>query len=232
MSRLGSAVRRAALRLTSSEVPTYRDAPAAYWDWRHATQGESLDGVGQIGLGHAANLVDYNEKWRQLAAVLDRCGVDPMGRALDAGCGTGFLTERLRLRGHLVAGVDFSHEALMLARSLLGGGVPLQLQPIDQPMSGAPFDLALCVDVLFHIVDDGLWRTTVANLATSVESHGALLIQEHLNDGSEDAGASHVRWRSLDDYRHILAGWDLLEHHTYVLPQAETTKDILVFARP
>lgn len=230
MGKLASTMRRTAQRLTNGAEPTYADSPAAYWDRRHAAQGESLDGVGQIGLGHAANLTDYNEKWHHLAAALDRSAVDPMGRALDAGCGIGFLTDRLRLRGHRVAGIDFSHEALVIARQRLGGGVPLHVQPLDQPVPGAPFDLVMCVDVLFHVVDDDRWRATVDNLARSCAPDGTLVIQEHLT-GSE-ATATHVRWRDLDDYRAALAGWELLDHHSYLLPQAETTKDILVLRRP
>ncbi|MDH3708111.1 MAG: class I SAM-dependent methyltransferase [Acidimicrobiia bacterium] len=229
MGKLASSVRRTAQRITHGTTPAYGDAPSLYWDQRHATQGESLDGVGQIGLGHAANLADYNEKWHHLAGALDRCAVDPMGRALDAGCGIGFLTERLRLRGHLVSGIDFSQEALVMARQRLGGGVPLEVQPLDQPVSGAPFDLVMCVDVLFHIVDDDVWRATVANLAHSCEPDGTLMIQEHLVEA--EATASHVRWRTLAEYREVLAGWELLDQHSYRLPQADTTKDILVWRR-
>ncbi len=229
MGKLATTLRGTAYRITHGEKPAYRDAPADYWNSRHAREGESLDGVGQIGLGHAANLADYNEKWHHLAAVLDRCHVDPMARALDAGCGIGFFTERLRLRGHLVAGIDFSAEALAIARQRLGTGVPLHVQPIDRPVPGEPYELVMCVDVLFHIVDTDTWRATVANLASTCQIDGTLVIQEHLAQPGDSADADHVRWRTLEDYQEALPDWRLVEHHTYLLPQADTTKDILAF---
>lgn len=232
MGRLATTLRSAAYRLTHGEQPDYGAAPADYWNARHAREGESLDGVGQVGLGHAANLADYNEKWAHIAAVLDRCDVDPLSRTLDAGCGIGFFTERLRLRGHLVTGIDFSAEALAIARQRLGSGVPLEVQPIDQPVDGAPYELVVCVDVLFHIVDDTTWRATVRNLADSVPPGGTLVIQEHLVEPGEAAPAEHVCWRTLDQYRAALEEFELLEHHHYLLPQAQTTKDVLAFRAP
>ncbi|MGI9600466.1 MAG: class I SAM-dependent methyltransferase [Acidimicrobiales bacterium] len=229
MGKLATTLREAAMRITQGERTVYSDAPDEYWNARHSREGESLDGVGQVGLGHAANLADYNEKWHHLAAVLDRCEVDPLAHALDAGCGIGFFTERLRLRGHLVTGIDFSSEALAIARQRLGAGVPLEVQPIDQPVAGAPYELVMCVDVLFHIVDTLTWRNTVANLATMASPAGTLVIQEHLVQPGEPASAEHVCWRTLDDYQEALPDWRLIEHHTYLLPQADTTKDILAF---
>lgn len=72
------------------------------------------------------------------------------GVMLDAGCGTGLITERLRGRGRFVVGVDFSKGMLQRARERLAlRGVDLVLGDIEHlPFRPRSFDLVLCLTVL------------------------------------------------------------------------------------
>jgi len=91
-------------------------------------------------------------------AVLKRLGRDPSGlRALDIGCGGGFLAEEFARVGCRVVGVDPSAPSLETARHhaadceleidyRLGSGE-------DLPVQDAEFDLAYCCDVLEHVTD-------------------------------------------------------------------------------
>ena len=215
----------------SASPKPYETNPSRYWDRRHKRHGESLDGVGQIGLGHVANESDYMAKWTHLQAALDATGVGPDTRALDAGCGIGWVSERLHDRGHVLTCADFSAEAIRIAEDRLVGKADFRVQELHEPVPGAPFDLVLCVDVLFHIVSDARWRRTVRNLGTMCEFTGTLAIQEHLVDDQAASTAEHVRFRTKSDYVSLLEDWTLVHEDRYLLPEAGTTKDILVWRR-
>lgn len=88
--------------------------------------------------------------------VLDRRGVDH-GRALDIGCGAGFITEELATAGFAATGIDPSGVAIEAARAhadqqglaieyVVGVGEAL-------PFADAAFDLVSCCDVLEHVSD-------------------------------------------------------------------------------
>src|SRR3989344_8949493 len=69
-------------------------------------------------------------------------------KILDAGCGTGLLTQKLGFLGQ-VWGVDISVSALSFAKKR--GLSRLNRASIDSlPFSGKKFDLITCVDVLYH----------------------------------------------------------------------------------
>lgn len=88
--------------------------------------------------------------------VLDRLGVST-GRALDIGCGAGFISEELARSGFTATGLDPSTVAIEAARShaaaaglaieyVVGTGEAL-------PFADSSFDLAFCCDVLEHVSD-------------------------------------------------------------------------------
>src|SRR5712691_1465420 len=79
---------------------------AAHWDRRAAHFDEDF--------GHSIATPAERAAWNR---VLDL--VIPAGKpvdALDAGCGTGFLSLELAARGHRVTGVDFAPAMLEAAR--------------------------------------------------------------------------------------------------------------------
>jgi 2-polyprenyl-6-hydroxyphenyl methylase / 3-demethylubiquinone-9 3-methyltransferase len=88
--------------------------------------------------------------------VLARSGVVG-GRALDVGCGAGFISEELAATGFAVTGIDPSRVAIDTARAhaglsgldiayVVGAGEAL-------PFADATFDLVFCCDVLEHVSD-------------------------------------------------------------------------------
>jgi len=81
----------------------------------------------------------------------------PGARALDVGCGTGFLLEALAGRGFSGIGVDLSPESVALARERLeriGAADRLEARvgSAYEPPEG-PFDLIALTDVLEHLED-------------------------------------------------------------------------------
>lgn len=107
--------------------------------------------------------------------VLGRLGA-ASGRALDVGCGAGFISEELARAGFEVTGIDPSPVAIDAARShavvsgldiryVVGAGERL-------PFADGSFDVAFCCDVLEHVSDV---ERVVAEIARVLRPGGAFL---------------------------------------------------------
>jgi SAM-dependent methyltransferase len=91
----------------------------------------------------------YHKLIDDLEAGIAAEGLPAGGRALEVGCGTGLVLERLRARGAAVVGVDISRGMLALAR-----GRELDVTRGDAlalPFAEASFDLVCSFKVLAHI---------------------------------------------------------------------------------
>lgn len=159
----------------------------------------------------------------------------PQGcRLLDAGCGIGFFTVRLHNLGFKVEGLDFSPQAITDARNQAPSDILYHVGDLSTFTPLERYDAVLCLDVLFHIVDDTVWQRALHNLQGLVSDSGFLIVQEALSDAptpqSHD-GKTHVRWRTLRNYIDTLSDWQVLYHETYSLPQQGTSKDLLCFRK-
>jgi 2-polyprenyl-6-hydroxyphenyl methylase / 3-demethylubiquinone-9 3-methyltransferase len=111
-----------------------------------------------------------------------RLGADPAGlRALDIGCGGGFLTEEFAALGWRVTGVDPSVASISAARAHAAGrGLPIDYRVgpgEDLPVPDAAFDVAFCCDVLEHV--SGLDR--VISETARVLKPGGLYLFDTIN---------------------------------------------------
>ncbi len=91
-------------------------------------------------------------------AVLERTGLDPTGlRALDVGCGGGFMAEEFARLGCRVLGVDPSAVSVKTARRHADSStleIEYAVATGEQlPLDSETFDLACCCDVLEHVSD-------------------------------------------------------------------------------
>ena len=201
--------------------------PRAYWSKRHVEFGGSLRGIGHRSLSETENQQDYDAKIEQLSRALKEVFPNPSGVSLlDAGCGTGYLSRSYHALGFDVTGVDFAAAAVAEARKKDIG--QFHVAPLDEMDLRQRYQVVLCVDVLFHVVDNNAWQRILKNFAKHLANDGTVLIQEHLTDQpSKDV---HVKWRSEADYRKGLAtaGLSVISHEVYVLPQEGGHKDILV----
>ncbi|CCE09036.1 Glycosyl transferase, group 1 [Bradyrhizobium sp. STM 3843] len=224
LSRQEQAVRRL---LSSLNGAAAFDAQA-YWEQRHASLQGSIRSVGHVGLGEAENQQDYATNAEHLCkALLDRFP-EPDGKLLlDAGCGIGLVSALCAGLGFDVIGVDFSETAIAQARVRVPQGSFI-VGAFDQ-VSVPPVDVAICMDVFFHILDDELWVRSFRTLAEKLKPGGRLLVLEHFPGKPSDA--PHVRWRSLAAYRDAAAllGLTLGAVDTYRLQQIGADKTLLVF---
>ena len=118
---------------------------AAHWGRRAAQFDE--------GFGHSIRTEAERTAWdRILAIVLAQRG--PLD-ALDAGCGTGFLSLELAARGHRVTGIDFAPAMLAEARrKAVDRGASIQFEEGDaEQLRFAPgsFDLVVSRHVLWTL---------------------------------------------------------------------------------
>ncbi len=131
---------------------------------------------------------------------LDRADVvaelpQPIGRALDVGCGEGGVGRSLRAAGATeVHGVEIMEAAGAVARESLDS---VFVGPVEEALGGGalpgPFDTICCYDVLEHLADPSIVLNGLRRLAA-------------------DGGRLHV---SVPNARHFSLVWDLVGRGTF-----------------
>jgi SAM-dependent methyltransferase len=112
----------------------------------------------------------YRGRRRVLHAELDRVGLPPDARILDAGCGSGRMLDELCARGDVI-GVDADAGAVAATRRR---GHATQRCAVERmPFPDASFDLVTCLDVIEHTPDD---RRTLRELRRVTRPGGTLLV--------------------------------------------------------
>ncbi|TCM42703.1 bifunctional 2-polyprenyl-6-hydroxyphenol methylase/3-demethylubiquinol 3-O-methyltransferase UbiG [Kribbella sp. VKM Ac-2568] len=145
--------------------------------------------------------------------VLERTGRDPAGlRALDVGCGGGFLAEEFARLGCQVVGVDPSRVSIATARRHATSS-DLKIEYVvasgeHLPLESAFFDLAYCCDVLEHVADVEL----VIRESARVLKPGGLYLFDTINH----TAASQIfaisllqKWRLTRVIDTDLHNWDM-----------------------
>jgi SAM-dependent methyltransferase len=105
-----------------------------------------------------------------LGPMLDRLS---LGRALDAACGTGAVTQQLLDRGHDVVGVDLSEGMLARAREAVPDAHFVLADITDLPLRDGEVDHVVCSMALTHLSD---LRPFLAETARVMRPGGHLLL--------------------------------------------------------
>jgi ubiquinone/menaquinone biosynthesis C-methylase UbiE len=127
------------------EPDVVKQQVAAHWDRRAAHFDEDF--------GHSIRTSAERAAWDRILALVvpERPGLE----ALDAGCGTGFLSFELASRGHRVTGVDFAPAMIAEARrKARERGVAVRFEEGDAerlPFAPASFDLVVSRHVLWTL---------------------------------------------------------------------------------
>ena len=105
------------------------------------------------GFGHSIRTAAERAAWDRVFDLV-LAGRGPL-EALDAGCGTGFLSFELAARGHRVTGVDFAPAMLAEARGKAAQqNFPVRFEEADAerlPFPSASFDLAISRHLLWTL---------------------------------------------------------------------------------
>src|SRR5215813_13732705 len=131
--------------MSSGETDFVKEQVAAHWGRR----APGFDG----GFGHSIRTPSERAAWDRILDLALK-GRGPLD-ALDAGCGTGFLSFELAGRGHRVTGVDFASAMLAEARRKAAERtVSVHFEEADAehlPFPPASFDLAISRHVLWTL---------------------------------------------------------------------------------
>ena len=223
--------RRIRIRRLRRRSAEYGDDPRGYWNARHRAFRDDLRGVGAIGIPSEGNKLDYDLKVTRVHDGVRSVAQQGAKSALEAGCGTGMFTEVLVQEGFDVTAIDFSSTAIDEARTRVPSVAEFKVADLTSTLDLGVFDLVLCVDVLFHVVDDHAWSRALENLGSWTRIGGWLLIQEHLVDEADSSGHGHVRWRTEHDYASGLKGFDLVSRDHYLLVSEQSSKDLLLWRK-
>ncbi|MER7417055.1 class I SAM-dependent methyltransferase [Micromonospora peucetia] len=109
-------------------------------------------------------------------------------RILDAGCGSGPLSEALQARGAIVTGFDSSPAMIELARKRLGEDADLRVADISLPLPFADgaFD-DVVVSLVLHYLED--WKVPLSELRRVLKPGGRLLAVALLSTGASAVAA-------------------------------------------
>lgn len=180
-----------------------------YWEAR-LRRDFSLSATGHSGFSLGYNRYMYKLKAKKLGQALRRQGIMVKGaRVLDIGSGTGFFVEYYLNKGAgSVAGIDITDVSVELLSKKFPGQSFHRLDISKEQYLGADkFDIINAFDVLYHIVDDGDFKSAIRNMAISARPGTWLFITDALRP--ELGAARHVRYRGLDNYKDILAEEDI-----------------------
>ena len=192
------------------------DEAIAFWDERHLQHGQLLSG-GDLTYDPSTNEGFYAMRLGRLLDIIgaSASAVAPL-RLLDAGCGKGWFARALTRCGHQVDGIDTSEAAIEECLRLAVGSDRYMVSRLDAWAPTCLYDAVVAIDVLFHLMDDGVWRDSVVNLAALVRLRGLLVLADH------DAEADHL-WgdyqvtRSRQGYLDVVQplGFRYLGFHPY-----------------
>jgi ubiquinone/menaquinone biosynthesis C-methylase UbiE len=105
--------------------------------------------------------------------------VCPSGMALDVGCGTGALADRLADRGYEVVGVDPSEGMLEVMRARSPRVRAVRASGIALPFAADTFDLVFTVAAMHHIAEPEAVARTLAEMVRVCRPQGRILIWDH-----------------------------------------------------
>lgn len=210
-TNLKTAIRR---RINHTRFP----GPTGYWEQRYAAGGTS--GAGSYGL---------IAQWKadQLNRLVDDHGIRSV---IEFGCGDGHQLTLARYPHYL--GLDVSPTAVDLAAATHRGDPAksfLLYDPARWHNHGAvTAELGLSLDVIEHLVDDGLLAAHLDHLARAATRYLAFFTE----DQKPNPGAAHVRYRNVADWAPLLGpAWALHERVDNPLKGADTQADLFVFGR-
>ncbi|WP_220291100.1 bifunctional 2-polyprenyl-6-hydroxyphenol methylase/3-demethylubiquinol 3-O-methyltransferase UbiG [Streptomyces sp. MBT84] len=133
-----------------------------YGDTRHRAQDAPAAGGPTTGFDRSGGELLHALRLGQLLAIIGApAGPRTPLSVLDAGCGRGWFARALARGGHRVDAFDVSSAAVAQARGE-GGGPRYAVADLSGWRSPRPYDVVLCLDVLFHVLDErgpGVRRT-------------------------------------------------------------------------
>ena len=176
--------------------------PDAYWETRLSSR-KGLEGVGFAKLGIPFNKWAYKVRKNVFLRLVGEVAKDiSVNEVLDIGSGTGFyipIWEKLgakKITGSDITGVAVENlkknfpEHVFYQFDAGGSAIPEEVTKIK-------YDLISCMDVLFHIVDDGRFENAISNIAGLLRKGGYFVYSDNFLHGFEYRGKDQAS-RSIE----------------------------------
>lgn len=178
--------------------------PALYWEDR--LQRFDLAAVGYEGLGLPYNRWLYRMRHTVFQQVVRAVRPDwGTAQVLDIGSGTGFYVNEWRRLGASVTGSDLTRVAVENLSQAFPETRFAQFDVTKEPpFEPACFDAISAVDMLFHIVDDGLYEAACRNVASLLKTGGYFVFSENFLHGETVRGTNQVN-RTLPEIERALS---------------------------
>ena len=100
-------------------------------------------------------------------------------RALDVGCGTGRMAERMAAAGYEMVALDPSRGMLQHLRERTGAVAAVTGDGAALPFADGSFGLVYCVAVMHHVAEPAAVRATLAEMARVTRPGGHVLVWDH-----------------------------------------------------
>ena len=182
---------------------------------------------GTSGPGSEGRLADF--KAEVLNDLVRREGLQSV---IEFGCGDGQQLARYAFPEYL--GLDVSPQAVEACRARFAGD-PTKQFALVQDYDGMPADLALSIDVLYHLVEQDVFEAHLRQLFSAATRF--VVIYASNFEAPQDPQTPHVRRRAVTPWveAHI-AGWTLHEHipNRYPFagdPREGSRSDFFVYAK-
>ena len=107
---------------------------------------------------------------------------------LDIGCGTGVLTRELAKRAGHIDAIDFSSQAIFLAKQQPNPKIDYAIRDVCSIEEEASYDLIVCSEVLYYLTSTQL-EQAVTILRRALRTNGRLLI---VGKSKDDYVRSHL----------------------------------------
>lgn len=172
----------------------------SYWESRYARGGNS-------GAGSYGKFAEF--KARFLNDFVDRLKI---GSVIEFGCGDGNQLSLAAYPSYL--GLDISETAVNWCRERFAGRPHLRFM-LMRDYQGETAELALSLDVVYHLVEDEVFENYMRTLFRSATRHVIL----YSSDREDERPDPHVRHRKFTEWVQAnIAGWRLFERVDNIYP--------------
>lgn len=150
-----------------------------YWEERYTKKGNSGSGsYGKLALFKSSILNNFVKKYQ-------------INSIVEFGCGDG--NQLAMFESHCYTGYDISHKAIKICKELFQNDSKKNFYHISE-YGGEKYDLSLSLDVIFHLIEDSVYKNYIDTLFSSSNRY---VIIYSSNDEKMLADSTHVKHRNF-----------------------------------
>ena len=197
----------------------YRNSPfpgsTEYWERRYATGGTSGD-------GSYGDLAEFKAK-----VINDFVTSHGVGGVIELGCGDGNQLSLLKMPRYL--GLDVSETAIEICEKKFGGDETKTFRHYSSDDYGGESlsELALSLDIIFHLVEDEIFHTYMTHLF-QMASDWVIIYSSDSEEPFGD-GTVHCRNRKFTTWvEENINGWEFIEKIDNIYPD-QSVADFYIY---